>query len=453
MPALEFVGQSERDPSNIAANPSRLINLYPEPLPAGSRAAFALKSVPGTTVLATLDGVFTRALSAVSGRLFAVIGGALVEVTATGGTINRGAVADGDETSVSANSGDIAVAAAGTYRVLSGTSLTTPSLSGLQFSDVGSVEFLAGRTILTQRAGRVFMWSDLADASTFDALNFATAELRDDAILRAVAINGNLWIFKEGSTEIWFATGEGGALAFAPVPGGLRERGLLGYGLVAKIPDGAVFVGDDGIVYLASGDAMQAISTPAVNESIAAETPTHAAYYEHDGHKFCVIRFDDRPAWVFDMATQLWHERATDDGAWSATHLAYFGGRWLAGTTGGRVLSLGGTFADADGPLRRVAVSRPLTGQGRRFVVSEVELLGRVGLSDLSRPAVAMVRASRDGGFTWGATREASFGSQGQYDRRAVLRSWGQARQFVMEVSVTDPTELTLLSAANVVLS
>jgi hypothetical protein len=207
-------------------------------------------------------------------------------------------------------------------------------------------------------------------------------------------------------------------------------------------------VGTDGKAYLAAGSQITPASTPAVETAIAQGNPTNCYYYEDEGHSFCVIRFFDRPAWVLDLATNLWHERATLTGAWRATHSAKAFGFWTVGSNGGLIERLVRNNVDGADPLIRKAVSRVLYIDGARFRVPKIEFLGRVGRSSLSRPASLVMRVSRDGGLTFGPERTASMGAVGQYEARMVFRSLGQARRLVAEVTISDPVDLTLLSSA-----
>lgn len=453
MPALEFVTKSARDSDFIAATTERLVNIYPEPLPEGAQARFQLKSVLGSQGFTELSGAFVRSLAQIpasdlSERLFGLCGGRLVQVDAAGAQMDRGAVDDDAASTISGNNGDVTITANGRYYLWDGSTLTEPTAGA--FSSFGSVEFVGGYTMLTEKGGRRIQWSALADASSLPGLNFATAEARDDVILRGVAVNGNFWVFKTTSIEIWAPTQQANENAFSQIPGTLIETGLRAFGLVTKIPSGVFFVGTDGKAYLGSGSQITPASTPAVETAIAQGMPTNCFYYEDEGHSFCVIRFSDRPAWVLDLATNLWHERATGTGAWRATHCAKAYGSWTVGSNGGFVERLTRNNVDGADPLIRKATSRTLYIESNRFRVTKAEFLGRMGRSDLGRPASVVMRISRDGGLTFGSERTASMGAVGQYEQRAVFRSLGQARRLTVELTISDPADLTLLSSAMV---
>ena len=454
---IDFITHSSRNPEDVGANTERLVNFYPEPIPEGGRARTVLRSVLGTAEWAALPGVLIRALAVVPDRdggalverLFAAQGGRLWRVTDLGGITDLGEIAEDAETGIAGNNGVVTVVADGQYFVWDGAAITQPTPGA--FGGFGGVEFLGGYTILTERGGRRFQWSALADATDLPGLHFATAEARDDAIVRPVAINGNLWLFKEQSVEVWALTGAASENAFARLGGGVRERGLLGYNLITKAPDAAFFVGNDGVCYITNGTDLAPVSRTPVESAIRAEKPTNCFYYEDEGHKFCVVRFRRRPAWVFDLSTGMWHERASGNlRAWSATSAAKAFGAWRVGRADGQIGRLARINRDTRQALVREATSRTLSNQGGRFRVPAVEFLGRMGRSDLGRDAQIMVQFSRDGGHTWGAEQWRSLGDLGEYDRRVVFRNLGQARTLTARLRVSDPTDFRLWSSANV---
>jgi len=206
------------------------------------------------------------------------------------------------------------------------------------------------------------------------------------------------------------------------------------------------FVSSDGKVYVALGEEVIPVSTPAVHDALPGAT--HCFAYEDNGHEFCVVRIAGRPAWVFDITTRAWHERASGDGAWAATCAAQAYGRWVVGTDLGQIARLGGT-RDFGGPLARVARTFDFDNAARSRV-AEVVFRGKVGLSDLGRDGVALVRFTRDGGVTWGDPVPVSMGAIGQYDRRMRVGSLGRPRRIAAEIRVTDDADLRLLSSADV---
>lgn len=445
MPAVEFVGQSARDSDNIAANPSRLVNLFRQPAVPGGRTRYVLKPVLGSVAFATLDGVFIRALEAVDTRLFAVIGGQAYQIDADGVETALGTVVDGD-TTIAGNNGDVTICAGGSYYVWNGTTLTEPTPGA--FSSFGSVEYIGNYTVLTEKDGRRFQWSAIADATDLPGLSFSTADGRDDSLVRAFQINGALWLYKQKSHEIWYVTGGAGAEAFERAAGGVTDVGLLGHDLIARFRGGAFFIGDEGRAYIVVGQSVQPISIPPVETAIEEEAPRSCFVYEDEGNTFCVVGFAARPAWVYDIATGEWHERAegVDLGAWRATDSAVFGGDWYIAADGGTVRRLAKVGNDAGVALIREATSLPLYLDGARFSVHEFEIFMRRGFSD----GLVELSMSRDGGVTFGTPKPQTFGPVGDYDTRLNWRQLGLFRQAVAKLRITADTVTPINAEARV---
>lgn len=447
MALLEFVGQSEQDSDNIAASTSRLVNVYREP--SGGRTPHVVKSVLGEESFADISDVFLRDLETVNGSIYAACGGNLYRISTGGGVDTLGSITDG-ETNLSSNNGKVTVAANGDYYVWDGSTLTEPTTGA--FSSVGSVTFLGQYTIVTEKDGRRFNWSAVANPSSFDALDFATKEGRDDDVLRALAISGRLWLFGETSLEVWYLTGQASSDAFKRVSGGIIDTGLKSYGLLTEIDQGAFFIGDDNIAYIVAGDQPQPISTRAVETAIAQGDPSRCFFYEDEGHKFCVIRFTDRPAWVFDLATGEWHERArgVDLDPWPAVASAKLGTSWYVGTDLGLVNKLTRNNKDVSDPLRRVMVSNTLYIDGQRFTLAELEVFANMGRSNLGRAAQCWARFSGDSGNTYGREKSRGLGVQGDYDARALWRAQGRFRQVTVELNCSEESDIIFHSQARV---
>lgn len=474
MPVLKFTGQSGRDSDNEFASSSRLVNCYLEPI----EGRQIIKSVLGSEPFANLNAVFLRAMRAVGGNIFAACGGMLYRVTSDGTIDDLGAIADGD-TALSSNNGVVTIAANGSYYILDGAGLSSPT--GAAFDNVGSVTFLGQYTIIGELGGRRLAWSSPADPATFDGLDFATAEGRDDNILRVVGVNGYLLIFKETSREIWYQTGSADStLAFQRISGGVVDTGLLAFNLMAELDQAVFFVGDDGIAYITDGMSQSAVSNRAVETAIAQGEPHRCVFYEDEGHKFACLTFRDRPAWCYDLATGFWHERDVD-GNWPVVETVKLDGQWYSGTDVGLIRKMVRNNSEAGDPLIRKVVSNTLENDGKRFRLSEFEIFGRIGkyqteyrltpvlgtlgLFLVSRsgqglqagsvilqtnPIACALRLSKDGGITWGSVRHKSLGRVGDYDARVNWRSLGQFRRVTAELTWATEGEISFRDEARI---
>lgn len=475
MPTIEWIGQSRKDDDAGQMNPARLLNCYRELTPAP-----VIKAVLGLQPFVAISGIFMRAMKEVAGSLYVVHGGEALQITEGGGGIDLGALTDDANTTISGNNGKVCFVAGGNYSVWDGSAWSTPTTGAI--TNIGSVTFLGQRTILTEKAGRRVQWSDVADATTFDALEFGTAESRDDNIIRGEAIGDQLWIFGERSVEQWGLTGTDSVLA--QMPGQTMDVGLKAFGLLTLAPNAGFFVGSDNIAYLVSGGGAKPVSTRSIETAIYRGEPTHCFYYEDEGHKFCVIRFADRPAWVYDMSADEWHERADGQGLdnWSVVAIAAAYGKQAAGTEEGLIHSLERVNTDNGAPLVRKAVSQVLEVEADHFTIDRLQVFPEVGRSSLgynsaealgvgtgnaagvgdntglgtgvigSGPydAKIMFRVSRDRGETWGLTKTRSLGGQGEYRRRVILNALGVFQSATVEFTISDPIEAPMRASAKV---
>ncbi len=81
-----------------------------------------------------------------------------------------------------------------------------------------------------------------------------------------------------------------------------------------------------------------------------------------------------------------------------------------------------------------------------RINLFAVDMQPGVGTADTPDPLV-MIRASKDGGFTWSNERMISAGRVGEYFERINAWRWGSGRDWVFEVACTDPVTWNLVGA------
>ncbi len=464
---------SSRDALFPGAQSGRLVNFYREPLMPGGKGGFLLRSVPGMAAFATLGRVFMRDMVAFNDDLMTLCGGVLARITPAGAVTEIASLGDSEASGLAVNTGYVTIAANGGYRVFNGTTLSAPPTGAI--TAIGSVAYLGGYTILTERGGRRLQWSALADPTTFSGLDFASAETTDQPITRAVTWQDVLVIFKQNSLEQWARTGLAGPDAFQRIGGADAEVGLRAYGLVTQFPNGLAFCGNDGRVYLFAGQ-MQPVSTPPVEVALSENVPERMFYYEWRGHGFLCIGFRDCPAWCYDIATGEWHERDEAGGPWTARATVKRGAAWHVGDNTGRVSVISGLCRDFGQQIVRRAVSMPVA-QRANFRVSRLELFPRVGQDRQTADATVLddavsllsfdsyvlgdagadggrarigLRVSRDG-VRFGDEKIRDLGEAGQYDRKVAWRNLGLFRGVAaFEVRLSADADIPLVSAAEV---
>jgi hypothetical protein len=448
MPRLEFVGQSARDVDFPTGGTSRLVNGFREPMVPGGRAQHVLRAVPGMLDFAELPTVFGRAMTVWNGLLAVVAGTNLWTITSAGGVANIGTVeADGvDPVSIDQSTGVLCVGSNLKYWTWNGTTLANPTTGAV--TSVGGITYLGGYVIASQQGGRVFAWSNLATPGTFSGLDFASAEITPEPIIRPIAFKDALYLFKASGYERWGLTGLSGPRAFARIEGAQGEPGLKAFDLITTLPNGLSWVGNDGRVHVLG---LGPISTPPLEVAIEKASPKRMFFYELRGHGFICLTFSAGSAWCYDVATGEWHERLENEGPWTASAAVKFGADWYVATDAAKIARLGASCTDFGMPMVRRYVSNTLE-MDDRFVLDKIEAFPRPAGDDQGdgTPAKVTLRTSRDAGMTWSADKDRHVGVVGDYDARLVWRGLGQFRRATVELSQTGPVDVPLMASVDV---
>lgn len=456
MPRIPFARQSYALDS-LPASAQRLVNLYPEQLPAEARSPLILRSTRGLAEAATTaaEGK-VRCMACIGEHMLVVTGGELWRWSQpdqrTGVPPTFLGYVDGNDaepvTIAIGTSHAVVCCPPHAYATEIGV-WTVHEITGETFPGASSVAWLDGYFVFTRPGTGELFVSALEEPGSFDALQFATAEGVPDVLLRAVADHNELWLFGPTSIEIWADVGAGD-FPFQRMAGGV----LGGVGCVSVesiVPlDGSLFwLGPDGVVYRTQGHQPKRISTHAQERAfVGYGTGLQRAVglgTAHDGHQFYVLSFPDAhgglgATWAYDAATELWHERATDvygAGRWRGNRAAQFGQLPLIGdASSGRLFYQVKDLGTDDGlPVARIATLPPLWADTRRAVMHRLELEMETGAAG-SAGSVAL-EWSDDGGLTWSAPRGVATGVPGDRAHRAVWNRLGMFRQRVLRFSTT----------------
>lgn len=442
---ITFAGQSARDASSPASQTARLLNLWREPVPSGGKTQHLLRAAQGMEQLAALPGVFAKDLFEVDGAVIALVGNGLSKVS-TDGVLPIGTVASSETGQIGRNGKYVTVVSGGRYYVWNPDTLALTEPAAGPITALASVGYLAGRTLLGEAGGTRFCWSDIGDPYTLNGLNFASAEQRDDKLVRLMVVNGAIMLLGERSTEMWAATGQGGAAAFGLLGGSIVDRGLRAFELVCAVEGGMFLVGNDGLAYLVAGNSWTALSSAAVNTAIKEGDAKACVYWEDRGHKFAAITFGDRPAWVYDFTTGEWWERCEGAGdPWRATASARFDGGFVVGLDNGSLYRLTNAAQDLGAALFRQATSFPVFNGGKWFTLAKAEFFMGQGFE-----AQASIMLEIGRGETFGPVRHKAIGGLGEFGKPVVFRALGRHRMAVARLTITDPVDIPIYSDAEV---
>ena len=440
----------------------RTLNLYPQVVESGnSPNVSALLPTPGLVKRHAFDGAI-RGLYPLNDMLLVVAGQKLYQVDKADHVIEVGDVSGSGAVYFADNSIHVMIIGSHTYKYnIAESELTLISEdSETGFMGAADVTLLDSRFIWTVPDSGRIQWSTLLDTTT-TGLNYATAEAKSDNLVRTIAVNGQLWLIGEKTTEVWISTGNPD-LPFQRMSGAFLPTGCVAKNSVCNFGGSLAWLtrsehGQSQIV-LTSGYQAQRISNHAIETEIATYSRVDDAYsfsYQQDGHAFLIISFPtEEKTWCFDAVTQMWHERSYYNTAKrkhehhrAASH-AFFNGEHLVGDReNGLVYRLCvdcGT--DNLNPILRERVTPVINPQSARLTFDALELVMQTGQQLDAKPLIRL-DWSDDGGRTWSKDRQVDFGGIGEFNKRIVFNRLGQSRKRVFRLRISDAERLVVLGA------
>jgi hypothetical protein len=490
---------------SVNAADARMVNLFPEIVPeAGKEPAF-LNRAPGLKLLNTVGTGPIRGLWAFSSNdttAFVVSGTQLYKITTSYVATLIGTVAGTGPVSLADNGTQLFIAANGPSYIYNNTTGGFGQITDPDFPGALTVCYLDGYFVFNEPNSQKLWITALLDGTSIDPLEFASTEGSPDGLVAVAANFREVWAFGTNSIEVWY---DSGATDFPlqRIQGAFNELGCAAPYSVAKMDNGLFWLGRDrrgeGIVYRANGYAGVRISTHAVEWQIQQydDISDAIAYtYQQDGHSFYVLVFPSaNTTWVYDAATQAWHERAGFANGDFTRHRSNcqmaFNNKVVVGDfENGNIYAFDlDDFSDNGSIQKWLRTWRALpTGQNnlRRTAQHTLQLdcESGVGLNGYVLPEViylqtenndylitessdyliaeqetvatqganpqVMLRFSDDGGHTWSNEHWKSMGKIGEYYKRVLWRRLGMTtklRDRVYEVSGTDPVKIAIMGA------
>lgn len=425
----------------------RLLNLFAETPQTRGKSAVLIQGRPGLKPFARAGSGPVRGSGVMDGMLYAVSGNVLYSVTSRGVATDLGVVAGSGRVIMSNNGTQLAIATRAAWvDFINSYFLVGRNRSGSAYiHDTSDSTFglITDPDIFLTGDGK-FQWSQLNDGWNYDALDFATAESSPDKTLRGIVDGGDLFLMGELSIEPWYDSGT--ADVFDRQNRTSYSKGILGTHLVSRLDNSIFWIGRDpeagggAIAYRLTGAVPQRISTHAAEASWADVDWSTAGtiVYVLNGHSFFHVILPDRASWVYDCATQLWHEQETLGlGRWRGNSHSYAYGKSIIGScNSGDLFSLDFDYL-ADGDSTLIAgemISLPIGDDSTWKTMASFQIDMETGLGD----AVIMLSYSDDRGATWSNEKRGSIGPGGAYNKRVIWRQLGRFRSRMIKLRVTD---------------
>ena len=474
MPLVDFISQTYESISpNVSSK--RTLNLYPESTEGEGKSNVILINCAGSTEVADYENISGVSATSVcrgmyyasNNILYVVYGGALIKYLPNGLSVKILSLSEnsGSRVSMSDNGIHLALVDGAFLKIvrLADDVVGTPTVD---FTNPTMVTFLGRRLIIINESNQ-FWYSGVDDATSWPALNVATAETNPDDIISMAIKDGELWLMGDRSYEVRRVDTDPNN-PYSLVGGSANQIGVGAKYSLSSIADNVFWLGSSvagqNQVFMSNGYSEQRISTHAIEwelDKYKANTSSSFGFsYQQEGHTFYILTVPQADkTFVYDLATGMWHERSTRDALknifhkWAVTHCAFAYGRILCGN--GEVpklleLSLD-KYDEWDGrPIVKLHQSPVYFTDYKQLYhnIFEVDIETGVGLQlgQGSKPQI-MMQYSDDGGHTWSSERWTSLGNIGKYRTRAIWRRLGRSRERVYRVLVSDPVKVVMIGA------
>jgi len=302
---------------SVNAADARMVNLFPEIVPEGGKEPAFLLRAPGLRLLATVGFGPIRGLWSYGGYGYAVSGNSLYKIDSNYASTLLGTIAGTGPVSMADNGTQLFVAANGPSYIYNATTNAFQQITDPDFPGAVTVGFLDGYFVFNEPNSQKVWVTSLLDGLSVDPLDFASAEGSPDGLVALIVDHREAWLFGTNSVEVWYDAGNV-AFPLQRIQGAFNEIGCVAPYSVAKLDNSIFWLGADargrGIVYRANGYTGVRVSTHAIEWQIQQYGNLSDAIgytYQQDGHSFYVLIFPTaNTTWVYDAATQAWHERA-----------------------------------------------------------------------------------------------------------------------------------------------
>ena len=344
---------------------------------------------------------------------------------------------------------------------------TFSQITDLDFTANGNpqfVVFIDGYFVVSTDTKK-FIVSAINDGTSWNALDYGTAESDPDNIVAPIVFKNQLFI--SGSQTFEAFQNIGGSDFPFQRSGLFLDKGVFAPYSLINTQDTFIWVGggqnESPGIWAFAGNGSQKISTVAIDFILQGLTPTeleaiYAWTYSQNGAYFVAFALPTSTL-VYDHASKRWHERksyiSSEQVAYRVSGLTQaYNNVFCGDTIDGRIGKLDpDLFTEYEGPIVRTVATQPFQQNMQAIFVPSLELTveSGVGNSDVPDPVIAMDRSVD--GKTWSDQRVRKLGKVGEYDRRAIWRRNGRASRFeVFRFTLSDAVKPVIIQlTANII--
>ena len=450
MPAVPF-GTMSYQHASLPLSAQRMVNAYLEPAPPAAKTPAAVVACFGIKDYLTIGTGPMRGAEVVNNTIYVVSGTHLYSVDVNSIIKDLGVIPGSGPVFIDGDGSHVMVTVNGPSYLWDGavtTQITDPDFPGYEW-----VAFLDGYMVGGPGDGRVYVNHTAFDPSNWDALDFASAEAAPDDIVVGIVDHRELFLFGRQTTEVWYNSGDP-AFPLSRTSSGFMEIGCTSKYGPAKIDNSIFFPATDGTVRRVNGYTPVRISQTAMEQAIAKYAPQEPEgdTWIENGHSMYGLTYNEA-TWVYDVSTQLWHERQSYGlKNWRAQFVLRGNNKTLIGDRASNKLGIldASTFTEWGETLVSSVTSPTVQLETHAYL----ELVFEQGVGSVDGQGIdpkVMVQFSDDDGRSWSNEIWRSLGKRGEFKRSArinrlgMTNSPGQGR--IYRYSVSDPVRRTLVLA------
>ena len=466
---IPFVGGAYTGKST-SANAQECVNLFPVIDNREGKVSVMLHSTPGLVLFSTLvtetTSTVNRGSHAFGSVMYTVVEDTVYSVATDGTRTSKGTITTSTGNVFFADNGTEVILVDGTN---AGYLITAGSLAAITDGDfpvAKSVTFQDGYFIITSNNGRIYI-SGLYDGTSWDTLDYGTAEANPDDAEVVLSANRDLWIFGTKTSEVFSNSGNSD-FPYIRIPGAVIELGIGAPGSAVAI-DGVIYwFSSNNRVLRTNGYGYRVVSTIHLDYQVSTySTVSDARAYKYElyGHIFYVLNFPTaKKTWVYDITTDYWHEwRSHVDGLdvpWGrhrGNSCTKFNGQYVIGDyINGLLYTLdSAVYTDNLNPIQRIRTGQIINKEKRNVIWHRVEIDfevgvglsgGEIGGEQGEDPEVALTW-SDDGGRTYSNEHWKKLGRIGEYTTKVVWKRLGISRNRILRITISDPVKVIILGA------
>ena len=322
-----------------------------------------------------------------------------------------------------------------------------------------TVEFISSYFVCTTDQKKAII-SAQNDGTSWNALDFISAEADPDPLSGLVAFKNQLFLMGTETTQVAAPIATSG-VPLQIQPGYEIAKGLSAPHSVVVVNDSIMFIGagknESPAIWVIQGGAVQKVSTTAIDtklQNFSADDieSSFAIPYAQKGAYFINFYLPDT-CFSFNTITGRWNEIQSDIvdifgnvqtiRSRVNTIITGYGRVLVADSQDGRVGEMSPEFFTEYGEsIKRTLVTQPFSNNGFSFSVNKLEATFEAGVGDsiTVNPVVRMSR-SKDG-KTFSDERSRFLGKRGEYNKRSIWPRLGRVGRFeLFKFVFSDPVK------------